>query len=83
VVCGDINIENFEVEMKVTIIYDGEDACERCLGWKKVDDGEKQSWKYWAELPEQSRLAVNMGLVKPIDCPDCGGTGIQPKPQNG
>lgn len=63
----------------VVVIYEGDDACERCLGWKRVDDGEQQSWKYWEELPAQSRIAVTMGLVKPIICPDCNGTGVQAK----
>ena len=64
--------------MNIVIIYDGKNACKRCLGWKKVDEAEQQSWKYWAEMPEQSKIAIKVGLVKPIDCADCGGTGIQP-----
>jgi len=60
------------------IIYVGKNACEQCLGWKRVDNAEQQSWKYWAELPEQSALAVRIGLVKPVECPRCHGTGIEP-----
>jgi len=26
-------------------------------------------------LPASSAIAVSMGLVKPIDCPACGGSG--------
>jgi hypothetical protein len=61
--------------MSIVVIYEGEDACTQCLGWKRVDSSEQQSWKYWAELPAQSQIAVKMGLVKPIVCPHCGGTG--------
>lgn len=60
-------------------IYSGPDACQRCLGWKKIansDDGE--SWKYWAELPSPENLAVQLGVVFPIDCPRCQGTGREP-----
>jgi len=59
-------------------IYKGEDACQQYLGWKRVDDGEHQSWKYWAELPTQSRIAVTLGLVKPVECPHCHGSGKEP-----
>jgi hypothetical protein len=64
--------------METVVIYQGDDVCQRCLGWKRVDDGEGQSWKYWAELPAQSRIAVTIRLVKPIACPDCKGTGQEP-----
>lgn len=64
--------------MDIITIYDGANACGQCLGWKRVDDGEKQSWKYWEELPAQSRIAITMGLVKPITCPRCSGSGIEP-----
>lgn len=61
-------------------IYDGANACGRCLGWKRVDDGDEGiSWKYWAELPVQSRIAVTLGLVRPIVCPRCNGTGVEPE----
>jgi hypothetical protein len=62
--------------MELLIIYDGPDPCPQCLGWKRVansDDGE--SWKFWAELPPPSNLAVVAGLVKPVVCPRCHGTG--------
>lgn len=61
------------------VIYQGPDACQRCLGWKRVansDDGE--SWKYWAELRPPENLAVTLGVVRPVVCPRCGGTGREP-----
>lgn len=61
--------------MNLILIYEGDDACEQCLGWKMVADAGQESWKYWAELPAQSRLAVAMGIVKPVLCPRCNGTG--------
>lgn len=65
-------------------IYDGPNACERCLGWKHIDDGDEGiSWKYWIELPAQSRIAVTLGLVRPVVCPRCGGTGAEPEPGEG
>lgn len=65
--------------METVVIYQGDDACQRCLGWKRIansDDGE--SWKYWAELPSPSNIAVQLGIVHPIACPDCNGTGQEP-----
>jgi hypothetical protein len=64
--------------MEIVTIYTGDNACCQCLGWKRVDDGEGNSWKYWAELPAQSAVAVHMGFIKPITCPHCSGTGIEP-----
>lgn len=63
--------------MSVIVIYDGPNACQRCLGWKQVDDGGHQSWKYWANLPSPSDIAVRMGLVRPVQCPDCKGSGVE------
>lgn len=64
---------------QIVTIYEGEDACIQCLGWKRVDNGEHaQSWKYWAGLPEQSKFAIRTGLVKPVVCPHCKGIGVEP-----
>lgn len=50
--------------------------CMRCDGCGKIADGEEGApWSYWQELPAQSAIAVQMGLVKPIPCPECGGSG--------
>jgi DnaJ-class molecular chaperone len=65
--------------MQIVTVYEGEDACQQCLGWKRVANSDNQeSWKYWAELPSQSAIAIQMGLVKPVECPRCHGTGVEP-----
>ncbi len=69
--------------MDVIVIYEGEDACTQCLGWKRVDDGDDAgSWKYWEELPYNSAVAIRLGLVKPIECPRCHGSGVEPSTRN-
>jgi hypothetical protein len=58
------------------VIYDGPDACSKCLGWKRVaNDDDQTPWKYWAELPSPNNLSVQLGLVYPVTCPTCLGTG--------
>jgi hypothetical protein len=60
-------------------IYTGPDACQKCLGWKQIaNDDDQTSWKDWAELPPPSNIAVQLGLVFPIDCPRCQGSGKEP-----
>lgn len=57
------------------------DKCNRCDGCGKIadsDDGEP--WSVWLAMPLQSSAAVLMGLVKPIPCPACGGTGTSTEP---
>ena len=50
--------------------------CEKCDGCGKIASSEDQEpWTDWESLPPGSDLAVRMGLVKPIVCPKCGGTG--------
>jgi hypothetical protein len=64
---------------ETVIIYDGKDACKQCLGWKRVDNGQGASWKEWLDLPTPSRIAVDAGIIKPVVCPRCGGTGKEPE----
>lgn len=65
--------------MTAIVIYYGPGPCQKCLGWKHIaNDDEQSSWKHWAELPPPSNLAVQLGLVFPIDCPRCQGTGKEP-----
>jgi hypothetical protein len=64
------------------VIYEGPDACRRCLGWKRIADSQEgESWKYWAELTPPENIAVTLGVVRPVVCPRCGGTGKEPPAQ--
>jgi hypothetical protein len=57
-------------------VHSSDSLCGRCAGCGKIaNDDDGTPWKYWAELPVQSAAAVIMGLVKPLECPDCHGTG--------
>lgn len=50
--------------------------CRRCDGCGQIadsDDGEP--WSMWLDLPLRAAVAVTMGLVRPIPCPNCGGSG--------
>ena len=51
---------------------------ERCGGCGQIansPDGE--SWTVWTSLPPGSDIAVKIGLVRPIPCPECGGVLVQ------
>ena len=53
--------------------------CERCDGCGQIaDSDEGEPWTAWTSLPPGSDLAVRMGLVKPIPCPDCTGPATEP-----
>lgn len=53
-------------------------ACVRCLGCGQVANSEDaEPWSAWADLPPGSDLAVRAGLVKPVPCPECGGSGVK------
>jgi len=50
--------------------------CPTCEGCGRVaDDGDQTSWSLWENIPLGSSAAVAHGLVKPMTCPTCGGTG--------
>ncbi len=50
--------------------------CPTCAGCGRIaNDDDRTPWKYWDELPVKSATAVILGLVTPVTCPDCGGTG--------
>ena len=51
-------------------------ACPKCDGCGQIansHDGEP--WTVWMNLPVRSAAAVVFGIVKPIPCPRCGGSG--------
>ena len=50
--------------------------CPKCEGCGKIaNDDEGTPWKHWLDIPLGSSMAVLVGLVKPIDCPECLGEG--------
>lgn len=54
-------------------------ACARCAGCGQItnsDDGEP--WSVWLALPLQSSAALLLGLVQPLPCPVCAGSGRVP-----
>lgn len=49
-----------------------EPKCSRCRDCRFIansDDGEP--WSFWMALPYENAVAVRMGLVTAIPCPDC------------
>lgn len=52
------------------------DKCLRCDGCGQIaDSDEGEPWSMWMALPVASAFAVLTGMVKPIQCPKCGGSG--------
>lgn len=53
-----------------------ETACRRCWGCGQLaNSNDQEPWTVWEELPPGSDLAVRLGIVIPVPCPDCNGTG--------
>lgn len=49
--------------------------CLKCDGCGRVGDTDDQEpWSMWESLPPGSDVAVKMGLVRPMPCPECAGT---------
>lgn len=48
-------------------------SCDGCGLLADSEDGEP--WTAWESLPGKSAAAVTLGIVKPITCPRCDGTG--------
>lgn len=47
-------------------------TCRRCDGCRQIaNDEEGAPWTAWTDLPAASQIAIRMGLVSPIPCPDC------------
>jgi hypothetical protein len=58
----------------------GAAECPTCLGDGRVAGGTdtRDPWPVWAALPPGSDLAVRIGIVYPVPCPTCDGTGHAP-----
>lgn len=57
------------------------DKCTTCEGCGKIaNDDSGTPWSAWTSLPLHSSAAVLMGLVRPVPCPDCNGSGKAVKP---
>ncbi|MFN3005124.1 hypothetical protein [Mycolicibacterium wolinskyi] len=56
--------------------FDPTKDCRKCVGDGQIaNDDDGTPWSAWANLPPGADLAVRMGLVRPVQCPDCKGTG--------
>lgn len=52
--------------------------CPKCGGCGQVaHSDDPEPWSAWEALPEVSKIAVRLGLVRPIPCPSYQGTGIR------
>lgn len=51
-------------------------VCQICYGCGSMaTDDDNTPWFVWATMSSPSNLAVQIGMVRPIDCPICNGTG--------
>lgn len=52
--------------------------CRNCQGCGRIANSEDgEPWVQWESLPEESQSAIKLGIVKPIECPDCNATGAR------
>ena len=53
--------------------------CPRCDGCGQLADTEIHepwtAWTPWLSLPMSRSMELMMGMVSPVDCPVCGGSG--------
>jgi hypothetical protein len=50
--------------------------CPCCRGCGQLaDSDDREPWTDWTALPLKSSDAILLGLVKPIPCDECGGSG--------
>jgi RecJ-like exonuclease len=50
--------------------------CPKCSGEGRIANSEDgEPWSQWEKLPPGSDIAVKIGLIKPIVCPNCDGKG--------
>lgn len=69
---------NVDVDSQIqTPVELGENRpCRRCDGCGRVANSEDaEPWTMWEALPPGSDLAVQMGVVRPVTCLDCNGSG--------
>ena len=53
--------------------------CGNCDGCGRIADSDAgEPWSEWMELPVGSSAAVIAGIVKPIKCAYCDGSGKRP-----
>lgn len=58
----------------------GSKKCETCEGCGQLaNTKEREPWSRWLELPVRSAVAIFIGMVSPVICSDCKGTGIKNK----
>ena len=56
-----------------------EHLCRDCEGDGRIANSDSgEPWAHWLSLPLHSATAVALGLVFPVLCRTCGGTGIRP-----
>jgi hypothetical protein len=54
--------------------------CGKCAGCGKIaNDDDETPWKYWEGIEPPSNIAVTLGIVRPVTCPECGGSGKREK----
>lgn len=52
------------------------EKCPACEGEGRVANTEdKEPWSAWETMPATAKAAIHLGLVRPVDCIPCGGTG--------
>jgi hypothetical protein len=57
----------------------GSGPCARCAGCGKIANSDQgEPWSDWERLPPGSDLAVRMGVIEPLRCPSCEGSGVEP-----
>lgn len=50
--------------------------CPKCDGCGRIaTDDEDTPWSVWENLPVRSAASVILGMVKPVTCPACSGSG--------